>query len=129
MYIGKFVGISPQHIIIQAESGSSFTLETLPALGDDVLDKTNTTVGKISDIFGPVERPLFSVKPLQTIQLSNYTSSLGDSFYSVKPKITAKNTKNRRNKREGYSESRNTKQFTTRSRGNYKRNTKGTKNE
>ena len=94
-----------------------------------MLDKTNTTVGKISDIFGPVERPLFSVKPLQTIQLSNYTSSLGDSFYSVKPKITAKNTKNRRNKREGYSESRNTKQFTTRSRGNYKRNTKGTKND
>jgi rRNA processing protein Gar1 len=100
LYIGKLIGQSPQHIIIQSEIGNGFTLETLPALGDDVVDKTNTVIGKVTDIFGPVDRPLFSITPLHSIQMSTFTGSLGEMFYAIKPKTIQKNTTKRKDNKQ-----------------------------
>jgi len=126
VYIGKLIGVSPQHIIIQSEIGNGFTLDTLPALGDEVLDKTNTTIGKIADIFGPVDRPLFSITPSTPGQLKTFSGSLGDMFYAIKPRQTLKNNPKRKENKSninrtqiGESQRTHNKRMGSNSRNNY----------
>ena len=100
MYIGKLISVSPQHIIIQSEIGNGFTQDTLPAIGDAVLDKTNTSIGKIADIFGPVERPLFSITPSTSVKLKTFSGSLGEKYYAIKPRQAQKDNPKRKDKNQ-----------------------------
>jgi RNA-binding protein len=38
-------------------------LGDLPAIGDEVVDSSLTSVGRVVDVFGPVERPYLAVTP------------------------------------------------------------------
>lgn len=43
--------------------------ETYPNLGTNVIDENLDTVGRVVDVFGPVDRPYVSVSPAETVQL------------------------------------------------------------
>lgn len=56
--LGKPSHISSQkHIIVR----SKFS----PSIGSRVLDESNSIVGEIIDVFGPVETPFVSIKPVK----------------------------------------------------------------
>lgn len=69
--LGEVLHISSHKMLILR---SNFT----PKIGDVVVTKDLTEVGKISDVFGPVSRPYIAVKPNDT---SSLDSLIGKPLY------------------------------------------------
>jgi RNA-binding protein len=43
--------------------------ETYPNMGTNVIDENLDTVGRVVDVFGPVDRPYVAVSPAEDVQL------------------------------------------------------------
>jgi RNA-binding protein len=66
--LGRVLHISPSGNIIAK-------VETTPRIGEAVVDENLKTVGKIFDLFGPVNSPYVSIRPtiLKPQELTNKT--------------------------------------------------------
>ena len=49
-----------------------------PDIGGEVVDESLSTVGRIVDVFGPVERPYVAVSPADDVRLATL---LGEKLY------------------------------------------------
>ncbi|MDH5481644.1 MAG: Gar1/Naf1 family protein [Candidatus Bathyarchaeota archaeon] len=54
--LGRILHVTPSKNFV-------INIENLPRIGEIVVDEDLRTVGKISDIFGPVDSPYATVKP------------------------------------------------------------------
>lgn len=54
----------------------------IPRLGTPVLDANLKEFGSISDVFGPVSHPFFSINPKQRSFLSSFASMVGEPVYT-----------------------------------------------
>jgi RNA-binding protein len=54
--LGRALHISPNRSVI-------VKVETVPKIGEKVVDENLKTVGKVFDVFGPVSSPYVAVKP------------------------------------------------------------------
>jgi RNA-binding protein len=43
--------------------------ETYPNIGTNVIDENLDTVGRVVDVFGPVDQPYVAVSPVEDVQL------------------------------------------------------------
>ncbi|MCP4762080.1 MAG: hypothetical protein GY870_09875 [archaeon] len=108
------VNLSTQHIIVRADNWNS--KYRLPKLGTTIVDSNLKPCGFVSDIFGPVFKPFFSIKPTRSTSLSSFASLVGEPLYTE----SKKNLANKRNQMK-YMERRKGKKST-------KRSTKRTRN-
>jgi RNA-binding protein len=46
-----------------------------PDIGTEVVDESLETVGRVVDVFGPVERPYFAVSPNEGVRLATLVGS------------------------------------------------------
>jgi RNA-binding protein len=53
--------------------------ESHPELGTSLVDSNLETVGRVVDVFGPVERPYVAVSPASTVELPTL---LGEKLYA-----------------------------------------------
>jgi RNA-binding protein len=53
--------------------------ESHPELGTSLVDSDLETVGRVVDVFGPVERPYVAVSPASTVELP---ALLGEKLYA-----------------------------------------------
>ena len=53
--------------------------ETHPDLGTEVVDESLESVGRVVDVFGPVERPYLAVSPAEDVSLAVL---LGEKLYA-----------------------------------------------
>lgn len=67
-----------------------------PKIGDIVVTKDLTEVGKVSDVFGPVSRPYIAVKPIETASLD---SLIGQPLYVLPSLKKSKKPRSRRKMR------------------------------
>jgi len=54
----------------------------LPRIGTKVVDEQLNLVGSLVDIFGPVSKPFFSVKPVRNELLSTFSDKIGQPLYT-----------------------------------------------
>lgn len=59
----------------------------IPRLGTEVVDADLKKLGKITDIFGPVSRPFFSVTPSRSVDVSSFSSRTGDPVYIMRSSV------------------------------------------
>ena len=50
-----------------------------PDLGTEVVDQDLETVGRVVDVFGPVDRPYVAISPAESVALPNL---LGEKLYA-----------------------------------------------
>lgn len=63
--LGKVLHVSNSgNLIVQGESGGS-----LPRLNSRVFTRKMEEVGRIKEVFGPVNRPYYSIRPLKKISI------------------------------------------------------------
>lgn len=55
--VGRVVGTAQGSVIVRSPD------ETVPSVGETVVDETLEPVGRVVDIIGPVERPYVVVRP------------------------------------------------------------------
>ncbi|MFB6201851.1 MAG: H/ACA ribonucleoprotein complex subunit GAR1 [Halorhabdus sp.] len=53
--------------------------DTYPDIGTDVVDESLETVGRVVDVFGPVERPYLAVSPADDV---HPPSLVGETLYA-----------------------------------------------
>lgn len=58
-----------------------------PKIGSVVVDRKSTKIGKVSDIFGPLERPYVIVRPARGV---NATVHVGSMLYVEPPRRDGK---------------------------------------
>jgi RNA-binding protein len=44
--------------------------DSYPAVGTELVDEGLATVGRVVDVFGPVDRPFFAVSPAEGVRLA-----------------------------------------------------------
>lgn len=69
---GTVVRISQGLVVVRAEDAEQ------PGIGATVLDETLEAVGRVVDVFGPVDRPYLAVTPADDRHLP---ALLGDTLY------------------------------------------------
>jgi rRNA processing protein Gar1 len=80
----------------------------LPPIGLEIYDSKAMSIGKISDIIGPVFKPYFKIKPSRPNLSSSFSSMVGEPLYTMPLNSRGKNPtikgkykdKNARNKRQ-----------------------------
>jgi rRNA processing protein Gar1 len=83
--LGKPSHISSQnHIILRA----SFP----PSIGAQVVNESNSIIGKVIDVFGPVDKPFISIKPSSSI---NPSAILEETLFIKEAAAKKKHFKNK----------------------------------
>jgi RNA-binding protein len=49
--------------------------ESTPDIGTDVIDESLDTVGRVVDVFGPVDRPYLAVSPAEGVRVATLVGS------------------------------------------------------
>ncbi|MHA1835790.1 MAG: H/ACA ribonucleoprotein complex subunit GAR1 [Candidatus Odinarchaeia archaeon] len=88
--MGKPLHLSSQnHIIIKTNFA--------PKIGSNVYTKTKKFIGKIIDVFGPINSPFLSIKPNKKIEPTDYLGEELFVFKEFKPKRNVKKKRERKN--------------------------------
>lgn len=77
--LGYVLGLTPKHIIVRPKNWSRDT--KIPPLGLEIYDEKANSIGRITDIIGPVFKPYFKIKPSRP-NLS-YSSLVGEPLYTM----------------------------------------------
>ena len=81
--LGYVLGVTPKHIIVRPKNWSRD--KKIPPLGLEIYDEKAMSVGRISDIIGPVFKPYFKIKPSRPVNLSSssFSSLVGEPLYTM----------------------------------------------
>lgn len=77
--LGYILGVTPKHIIVRPKNWSQD--KKVPPLGLEIYDEKANSIGRISDIIGPVFKPYFKIKPSRP-NLS-FSSLVGEPLYTM----------------------------------------------
>ena len=78
--LGYLIGLTPKHLIVRPKNWSRD--KKIPPLGLEIYDEKANSIGKISDIIGPVYRPYFKIKPSRS-NLSSFSSLVGEPLFTM----------------------------------------------
>jgi RNA-binding protein len=70
---GIVVGTAQDVLVVQTEGGDH------PRIGTEVVDDSLTTVGRVVDVFGPVDRPYVAVTPDDDVRMALL---VGETLYA-----------------------------------------------
>jgi RNA-binding protein len=70
---GIVVGTAQGVLVVQTEGDDH------PRIGTEVVDDSLTTVGRVVDVFGPVERPYVAVTPADDVRMALL---VGETLYA-----------------------------------------------
>lgn len=79
--LGYILGLTPKHIIVRPKNWSRDT--KIPPLGLEIYDEKANSIGRITDIIGPVFKPYFKIKPSRPNLSSSYSSLVGEPLYTM----------------------------------------------
>jgi len=71
--VGEVVRIAQGLLVVRAPD------ESVPGIGASVVDESLADVGRVVDVFGPVERPYVAVSPADDVQPP---ALLGEKLYA-----------------------------------------------
>ena len=102
--LGYILGVTPKHIIVRPKNWSQD--KKVPPLGLEIYDEQANSIGRISDIIGPVFKPYFKIKPSRP-NLS-FSSLVGEPLFTMPeprgkgmaPKQSKYKSKNMKDKRQ-----------------------------
>ncbi len=68
-------------MIVRGDKTNKAGNKKLFRINNLVFDRRNTKIGKVNDVFGPVDRPYFSVRVLKNVAGENLRSFKGKHVY------------------------------------------------
>ena len=119
--LGYVSGLTKAHIIVRPKNWSRD--KKIPPLGLEIYDEKANSIGRITDIIGPVFKPYFKIKPSRSNPSSSYSSLVGEPLYTMpeprgkgmvyKSKSKGKNVKDKRqsSNKSRYGNSSNTRSY------------------
>ena len=123
MIAAELVNISQQHLILTPRRWNNEL--RIPALGTNVLTKENIIIGHVTDVIGPVKKPIFTITLIKGEVLIDFKNLLEPLYIDNRKPIARKprsdrkkgNNRNTRNTRNT-SNTRNTRNSATHHRNN-----------
>ena len=79
--LGYILGVTPKHIIVRPKNWSRD--KKIPPLGLEIYDAKAMSVGRITDIIGPVFKPYFKIKPSRPNLSASFSSLVGEPLYTM----------------------------------------------
>ncbi|MFQ6051071.1 MAG: H/ACA ribonucleoprotein complex subunit GAR1 [Candidatus Hydrothermarchaeota archaeon] len=89
--LGKVSHISPQNHLI---ARTNF----LPKIGSTVLSENREIVGRVLDVFGPVNSPYVSIVPDKKVNSQGMKSLVGSTLYILNRKRRSKGAQKKRSR-------------------------------
>ncbi|MHA1820344.1 MAG: H/ACA ribonucleoprotein complex subunit GAR1 [Promethearchaeota archaeon] len=91
------LGASPNNIIVSGPllDDNKYHEFRLPKLNTKVVDINLNELGTIKDIFGPVKKPFFAIKPKKRELLSSVFTMVGQSVYTLSQSKNKSKTKSK----------------------------------
>jgi RNA-binding protein len=72
---------SHKNLIVRGDKTNKAGNKKLFRINNLVFNRRNTKIGKVNDVFGPVDRPYFSVKIFKTVAGENLRNFKGKHVY------------------------------------------------
>ena len=71
--VAKVLHLTPRGLVARGNQ--------VPKIGQSVLDSSDKRIGNVSDIFGPVKSPYFTIKPASGVSRSDLEKLVGSDIY------------------------------------------------
>ncbi|AEH61014.1 H/ACA RNA-protein complex component Gar1 [Methanosalsum zhilinae DSM 4017] len=81
--LGKVLHLTSQQNIIVRGKAQEDSVKTsdLPKINSVVVDKSVEKIGKINNVFGPINNPYYSVKPLKGLNVAQLKLLVNERVY------------------------------------------------